>query len=405
MKGDKMKTKKYGLLVLLCFLIGTTTYYLAAGSSSVTSIEELIKKKSPQPDHKLVEAIKKLDVKAIENALAEGANPNWNSGRQRPTQEIPVNCSAIELAIIRVCRPALFLLDPSRRIKESQEKDEELCIKILKMLFKAGAKLQVSDEDILYYPIWCGRSSVVQLLLEKDANPNASMLHNITPVELAEQYGHGDIVNMLIKNGGKPIALREAAQLRFIHLAQDNDIIGMETTLRNGAVLDGTNKSEETALLSAVLSPFYDIKRYATILYLLQKGANPNKQGLGGTKQTPLHIIVEIPPRKFPRDTSNSEYSEEINRDYERIEKAHQVYVKLTIEALLKAGAFVSTRDALGKTPLHNAAKSNNVIGANMLIEAGAKIMDKDKDGKTPLDYAESAEMIKLLKAHGAKEQ
>ena len=30
--------------------------------------------------------------------------------------------------------------------------------------------------------------------------------------------------------------------------------------------------------------------------------------------------------------------------------------------------------------------------------------MPKDKIGKTPLDYAESAEMIKLLKSHGATE-
>jgi hypothetical protein len=31
--------------------------------------------------------------------------------------------------------------------------------------------------------------------------------------------------------------------------------------------------------------------------------------------------------------------------------------------------------------------------------------MPKDDKGKTPLNYAESAEMIKLLKAHGAREQ
>ena len=40
-----------------------------------------------------------------------------------------------------------------------------------------------------------------------------------------------------------------------------------------------------------------------------------------------------------------------------------------------------------------------------MLIEAGCKIMPTDRRGKTPLDYAESAEMIKLLKDHGAKEE
>jgi ankyrin repeat protein len=56
-------------------------------------------------------------------------------------------------------------------------------------------------------------------------------------------------------------------------------------------------------------------------------------------------------------------------------------------------------------TPLHIAAQKNNIVGAKMLIEAGSKIMPRDDKGKTPLDYAESVEMRKLLKAHGAKEQ
>ena len=396
--------KTFRILVLLCIFIDTMVYCVVANSNSAPSSEGLRKKRSLQADLKLVEAINKLDVRALENALAEGANPNWNSGRRQPTQEIPYNRSAIELAVKRVCKPAIFTprAFASQGVKGFMEEYEELCIKILKLLFKAGAKLQESDDDILYYPIWCECSSVVQLLLENSANPNASMLFNITPVELAEQYGYNDIVDMLIKNGGKPIALREAAQLRFVHLAGENDIIGMETALRNGAVLDGTNKGEETALISAVRSSRYDITRYATILYLLQKGANPNRQGLRGINKAPLHIAVRIPPFKFPRDRSNNKFSEDLY--LERTEKAHQVYLRLTIEAILEAGAFVSARDALGQTPLHMAAKYNNLISAKMLIKSGAKLMDRDKDGKTPLDYAESAEMIKLLKSYGAKE-
>jgi hypothetical protein len=57
------------------------------------------------------------------------------------------------------------------------------------------------------------------------------------------------------------------------------------------------------------------------------------------------------------------------------------------------------------KTLAANRQISNNIIGARMLIEAGSKIMPRDDKGKTPLHYAESAEMIKLLKSHGAKEE
>ena len=55
--------------------------------------------------------------------------------------------------------------------------------------------------------------------------------------------------------------------------------------------------------------------------------------------------------------------------------------------------------------PWHHSAEFNNVVGAQMLIDAGCKISPTDRKGKTPLDYAESAEMIRLLKDHGAKEQ
>ncbi len=82
------------------------------------------------------------------------------------------------------------------------------------------------------------------------------------------------------------------------------------------------------------------------------------------------------------------------------------IEVELFMNTLLKNGADVSLPDSDGQTPLHIAVRFNNLLLAkSLLVKGGDNLTIKDKDGKTPLDYAESAEMIKLLKSNGAKEQ
>ena len=77
-----------------------------------------------------------------------------------------------------------------------------------------------------------------------------------------------------------------------------------------------------------------------------------------------------------------------------------------TLARLFKAGAKVSGVDEkTGQTPLHIAARINNVRAAEIFIKEGATVMPKDRLGKTPLDYAESAAMIRLLKENGAIER
>jgi ankyrin repeat protein len=133
---------------------------------------------------------------------------------------------------------------------------------------------------------------------------------------------------------------------------------------------------------------------YGTISYLLEKGADPTIQGdRGFGKTTALHLAIDHSSLVFGKESES-----------ERM-KDCTFWARKIIMLLLRRGAHVSARDGSGMTPLHFAAKTNNIVGAKLLIEAGSKIMPRDDKGKTPLNYAESAEMIKLLKAHGAKEE
>jgi ankyrin repeat protein len=79
---------------------------------------------------------------------------------------------------------------------------------------------------------------------------------------------------------------------------------------------------------------------------------------------------------------------------------------KLVAEILVRRGADVNTpRGPEAQTPLHMAARRGNVAIARVLLDAGAALEARDKKGETPLRRAVNcghAEFVSLLLAHGA---
>jgi len=353
------------LLIMLCQIV------LFAKADPNNNI-----KSQAQLDAQLLEAIKKTEPNEIKVALEKGANPNYIS-------DTPRKFSAI----------TTLLWFPTSNIRLAKEDRENRCFQCLNLLFNAGGKLQPCDQDVLFMPISNGFPKTVELLIKKGANPKTKM-EGMTPVEWAAAHGEQPVVEMLLKYGAKPITKEQTAQNRFVLLDsrffEENAIPEMEKALQNGASVDTPDSRGEIALANAIICA-YDLRAYAMACYLLQKGANPNlkaeRQEFSGLADIPLNHAVEYHGLMVGKG------------DYEA------VYQKLIIEALLNAGAHVSSRGLHGMSPLHIAAKNNDTYMANVLIKAGAKIMDKDDSGKTPLDYAESGEMIKFLKSHGAKEQ
>ena len=308
-----------------------------------------------------------LNLIGAKKALEDGANPNalWESNK---------NISVLSFLSISC----------------TKEKEKE-CIEIATLLFKHGAKLQniYGDNTILYSPIANGLLDFTELLLKNGASATKKIDGEL-PIEIAEENEQTKIIDLLVKYGAKPINKRTAIQLRFIKCASQRNIPCMNGLLDKGANIDGKDSVEMTALISILREPVYEIEQYETVKFLLKNGADPNLNGNSGfynLEGIPLHIAIAMNRLTLNKPSKGSEK-----------------LAQLVIEALLDAGAFVSGRDENWKTPLHVAAEHNNLKGAQLLIKAGAKIMSRDKSGKTPLDFAESADMIKLLKKHGAKE-
>jgi ankyrin repeat protein len=321
-----------------------------------------------QADLELIESIKNLDVDGVRKALKAGANPNHKT-------------------VDRLPKSAIGHLIVDNPYKLRAEQNIQKALDILKLLFDAGAREQECDCSVISWCAYDNFSSIIDFLLKHRFDPNRTCGDILTPLEVAVQKRNEDAVSVLIRNGVKPLSTDSTAYLRFVGYARDCNVVGMEKNLIKSNFINKADKEGKTALTEAVGCMIVDANWYSSILYLLQKGANPNLQSTYAECQSALHIAM-LSTSVHPEDP-----------------EAHEVFGLLGIEALIKAGADVSANDENGETPLHKAAVFDNLKGAVLLIEAGANLMKKDNSGKTPLDYARSTMMTKLLKSHGAKEE
>jgi hypothetical protein len=314
-----------------------------------------------------------VDLDAVKKALEDGANPNYIDSSK-------AKCSVLRHIAIFCVHDASDDPDLSLRLFEA-----------FRLLFDHGARLQNVDATILFFPIAGGHTEIVRLLLDKGASPTfwpSEIGTPLTPVEYASKEGYIDIVTLLVERGAKPLPPGQVVQMRFVEVAGQRNIEELQSLLKMGAQINGTNREEETALLSAIGSfSGRAYEGYQTVIWLLQMGADLNQKGKGRFNvTTPLHDLVWT--------------ASLVEKQTDRWAQAEQLML-----LFIQRGAFISGLDDVERTPLHIAAENNGVETARILLKAGAKVMPRDKNKKTPLDYAQSAEMIRILKEFGATEQ
>lgn len=322
-------------------------------------------------NYQLFKSIDALDVNGVRDALNKGANPNARD----PQHEAHFK--------------ALFYLTSRFFFKKNEESARQRAFDIAKLLLDNGAKIESDENNVLFFPISEGYVPLVKLLLDHGASPFRKY-DGRSPMEWAIYYHQDGVINLLEKCGVPKVTAKENAQIKLMKAARDHDLIEVRDALKSGARINERDSSGETPLIAALRHPVYSYEQLLVVEYLLKQGADPNMSGESGFKDLegiPIHIVVVM-----------NIYS--MNEPHGGSDKiAVQVMGKL-----LEHGAKVSAIDSRGRTPLHLAAKYDNIIAARLLLKEGCRVMAKDALGKTPLDYAESKEMILLLKKHGAKE-
>ncbi|XP_057674147.1 poly [ADP-ribose] polymerase tankyrase-1 isoform X2 [Corythoichthys intestinalis] len=238
------------------------------------------------------------------------------------------------------------------------------------------------------------RKQVTELLLRKGANVNEKNKDFMTPLHVAAERAHNDIMEVLQKHGAKVNALDTLGQTALHRAAlaghlqtcrlllgygADASLVSLQgftaAQMGNEAVqqilnenVSGRNSDVDYRLLEAAKAGDLDtVKSLCT-------AQNVNCRDLEGRHSTPLHFAA----------------------GYNRVQ---------VVEYLLHHGADVHAKDKGGLVPLHNACSYGHYEVAELLVRHGASVNVADLWKFSPLHEAAAKgkyEICKLLLKHGA---
>ncbi|GEM_PF-2064727 len=275
------------------------------------------------------------------------------------------------------------------------------------VLFDSGAEINVHDETMENSPLqlaaWAGRTSIVKLLLDRNANIEIGAGKDPygTPLHMAACVGDVEVAQILLARGANINAVNNLSKTPLAFAADRNKMAMAHFLIEHHADFRG-------ALHNAASEGHAEMVRL-----LIDAGANVDEQyaGAGSALNTAaergdLEMVKLLLERDAKTTTVNEDGFTPLHQAaFCRDKTRHAAYLQIA-DLLLQHGAKIEARSRAGYTALHRAINSNaNLKMIMYLLNHGADIKAQINYGGTPLHmacYALRADIVKLLLDHGA---
>ncbi|XP_015929424.1 poly [ADP-ribose] polymerase tankyrase-2 [Parasteatoda tepidariorum] len=337
----------------------------------------------------LHEAASKARIEVCSLLLSHGADPTL------------LNChskSAIDVASARELPERLSyefkghcLLEASR-LADPQRVKKFLCLDVInfKHPFTGDTALHCAVSSL--YP---KRKQVCEILIRKGASLNEKNKEFLTPVHIAADKSHFDVLDVLLKHGAKVNALDGLGQTALHRCAREGNVQACRILLSYD--VDPSIISLQGYTAAQVASE--------NVQKLLSEPTTVNidieYQLLEASKAGDTEVVKKILSSHLPvvncRDVDGRQSTPlHFAAGYNRVS---------VVEYLLQHGADVHAKDKGGLVPLHNACSYGHYEVAELLVKYGANVNVADLWKFTPLHEAAAKgkyEIVKLLLKHGA---
>ncbi|KAH1278054.1 hypothetical protein KXX33_001670 [Aspergillus fumigatus] len=243
-----------------------------------------------------------------------------------------------------------------------------------KRLIEKGADVNARDNQLGITPLHCaahrGNEEMVELLLDYKAEINAICKNGNTAMHYAAEQGKRKVIKILqARRASSRVVNRQGLTALHSAIGTAYDEATVPLLIKTRSDMDYPNViTGDTALHIAI-----ELRRQRIVLFLLEKGANPNVPNNKGL--TPLQLAAK---------TDNCE----------------------ALSVLLERSAKVEVRSMLGSRALHLAASEGNWIAFDILLIGGADINAWSDNGESLLHEqsrkASDTAIASHLLEHGA---
>lgn len=353
--------------------------------------------------------------------LGKGASPNIGTSIGRTPLHAAVKTGDIEMTRLLLDRGASW----NKGSSPSMHTPFGLAsaygyIDIVQIFLDRGADPAFTDDEgwtPLLIASSHGHLEVVRLLLDQGADHTAKMDRSSTSLHFASSNGHLEVARLLLDRGADHAAIENDGLTSLILASMFGQLEVARLLIDRGADLETANDSGMTPLHSVSMYGHLEVARL-----LLDRGAKHS--ATDGNRNTPLlwsilHGHLEVPRLLLERGANHSAVGEDEQTPlicatrYNHLEVARllldqgadpsltwkhgwtplimaSIWGHLEVARLLldHDSNLIEVSDENGKGSLHSASEGGRVEVVRLLLERSAEVEAQDDSGLTPLASA-----------------